>query len=131
MLITVGYGLTETAPVLAMNGPSCFKFGSCGPVVPLVDIRIDPETGEIQARGPNIVQGYFNKPKQTAEAFTEDGWFRTGDIGRFDEDGYLYITDRIKDPSKKSKKKTIKHKTKNQTTTISKEETNNKSKNQK
>lgn len=97
VLITVGYGLTETAPVLAMNGPSCFKFGSCGPVVPLVDIRIDPETGEIQARGPNIVQGYFNKPKQTAEAFTEDGWFRTGDIGRFDEDGYLYITDRIKD----------------------------------
>ncbi len=97
VLITPGYGLTETAPVIAINGPSCFKFGSVGPLVPLVDVRIDPETGEIQAKGPNIVEGYFNKPKQTAEAFTEDGWFRTGDVGRFDEDGYLYITDRIKD----------------------------------
>jgi long-chain acyl-CoA synthetase len=97
VLITPGYGLTETAPVIAINGPSCSKFGSVGPLVPLVDVRIDPETGEIQAKGPNIVEGYFNKPKQTAEAFTEDGWFRTGDVGRFDEDGYLYITDRIKD----------------------------------
>jgi long-chain acyl-CoA synthetase len=80
-----------------MNGPHCFKFGSIGPANPLVDIRIDPETGEIQAKGPNIFKEYYKKPDRTKEAFTEDGWFRTGDIGRFDEDGYLYITDRLKD----------------------------------
>lgn len=97
VLITSGYGLTETAPVLAMNSPHYFKFGSVGPVVPLVDVRIDPETGEIQAKGPNIIKEYYKKPETTKEAFTEDGWFKTGDVGRFDEDGYLYITDRIKD----------------------------------
>lgn len=97
VLVTGGYGLTETSPVLAMNGPHCFKFGSVGPAAPLVDIRIDPVTGEIQAKGPNIVKEYYKKPEATKEAFTEDGWFKTGDIGHFDEDGYLYITDRIKD----------------------------------
>jgi len=97
VLVTGGYGLTETSPVLAMNGPHCFKFGSVGPAAPLVDIRIDPDTGEIQAKGPNIVKEYYKKPEATKEAFTEDGWFKTGDIGHFDEDGYLYITDRIKD----------------------------------
>lgn len=97
VLIAAGYGLTETSPVLAMNGPHCFKFGSVGPTAPLVDIRIDPETGEIQAKGPNVIKEYYKKPEQTKEAFTEDGWFRTGDIGRFDEDGYLWITDRLKD----------------------------------
>ncbi len=97
VLITSGYGLTETSPVLAMNGPGGFKFGTVGPFCPLVDIRIDPETNEIQAKGPNIFKGYYNKPEDTKEAFTEDGWFRTGDIGRIDEDGYLIITDRLKD----------------------------------
>ncbi len=97
MLITAGYGLTETSPVLAMNGPGAFKFGTVGPFCPLVEVRIDPETGEIQAKGPNIFKGYYNKPEATQEAFTEDGWFRTGDIGRVDEDGYLLITDRLKD----------------------------------
>jgi len=97
VLVTSGYGLTETSPVLAMNGTHCFKFGSVGPAAPLVDIRIDPYNGEIQAKGPNIVKEYYKKPEHTKEAFTEDGWFRTGDIGRFDEDGYLYITDRLKD----------------------------------
>jgi long-chain acyl-CoA synthetase len=97
MLVVSGYGLTETSPVISMNGPHCFKFGSIGPANPLVDIRIDPETGEIQAKGPNIFKEYYKKPDKTKEAFTEDGWFRTGDIGRFDEDGYLYITDRLKD----------------------------------
>jgi len=97
MLVLSDYGLTETSPVISMNGPHCFKFGSIGPASPLVDIRIDPETGEIQAKGPNIFKEYYKKPDKTKEAFTEDGWFRTGDIGRFDEDGYLYITDRLKD----------------------------------
>lgn len=97
ILVLGGYGLTETSPVLSMNGPFCFKFGTVGPASPLVDIRIDPETGEIQAKGPNIIKEYYRKPERTKEAFTEDGWFRTGDIGRFDEDGYLMITDRLKD----------------------------------
>lgn len=97
VLVTAGYGLTETAPVLAMNGPHCFKFGSVGPAAPLVDLRIDPDTGEIQAKGPNIIKEYYKKPEATREAFTEDGWFKTGDIGRIDEDGYLFITDRLKD----------------------------------
>ena len=97
MLICLGYGLTETAPVVVINGPTCFKFGSSGPAVPLVDFRTDEVTGELQVRGPNVVKEYYNKPKQTAEAFTEDGWFRTGDIAHFDEDGYLFITDRLKD----------------------------------
>lgn len=97
MLVLSGYGLTETSPVLAMNGPHCYKFGTVGPASPLVDIRIDPETGEIQAKGPNIFKEYYKKPANTREAFTDDGWFRTGDIGQFDEDGYLKITDRLKD----------------------------------
>jgi len=97
VLITSGYGLTETAPVLAMNGWQYFKFGSVGPAAPLVDIRIDPDTGEIQAQGPNVFKEYYKKPELTKEVFTEDGWFKTGDIGRIDEDGYLFITDRLKD----------------------------------
>jgi len=97
LTVCLGYGLTETAPVVVMNGPTCFKFGSSGPAVPLVDFRIDADTGEIQVKGPNVVKEYYNKPKQTKEAFTEDGWFKTGDIGNFDDDGYLYITDRLKD----------------------------------
>ena len=97
VLVLSGYGLTETSPVLTMNGPHCFKFGTVGPCSPLVDIRIDPETGEIQAKGPNIFREYYKKPDKTKEAFTDDGWFRTGDIGKFDEDGYLMITDRLKD----------------------------------
>ena len=97
MMCKSGYGLTETSPVLAMGGPHCFKLGTVGPAIPLVDIRIDPDTGEIQAKGPNIFKEYYKQPKKTKEAFTEDGWFKTGDIGSFDEDGYLTITDRLKD----------------------------------
>ncbi len=97
IIICNGYGLTETAPVIAMNGVLCNKFGSVGPLAPLVDFRIDPETNEMQAKGPNVVKEYFNKPKATAEAFTDDGWFKTGDTGSMDEDGYVFITGRIKD----------------------------------
>ena len=97
VLVTGGYGLTETSPVLAINGHEAFKFGTIGPVSPLVDVRIDKDSGEIQAKGPNVFKEYFKKPDATKEAFTSDGWFKTGDIGRFDKDGYLIITDRLKD----------------------------------
>ncbi len=97
ILICGGYGLTETSPVITINGPANFKFGTVGPCSPLVDVRIDAGTGEIQAKGPNVFKEYYKKPERTKEAFTEDGWFRTGDIGTFDEDGYLRITDRLKD----------------------------------
>ncbi len=97
VLVTGGYGLTETSPVLAINGPEAFKFGTIGPISPLVDLRIDKDSGEIQAKGPNVFNEYYKKPEQTKEAFTSDGWFKTGDVGRIDDDGYLIITDRLKD----------------------------------
>jgi len=97
MFILSGYGLTETAPVVACNRLDNFKFGTNGPVIPLVEGRVDSETGELQFRGPNVMKEYYNKPETTKAVFTEDGWFKTGDIGHFDGDGYLYITDRIKD----------------------------------
>jgi long-chain acyl-CoA synthetase len=95
LLICQGYGLTETAPMLTCNSPGDFKFGTVGKPVDGVEIRI-ADTGEIQAKGPNVTSGYFGMPEANAEVFTE-GWFRTGDIGRIDEDGFLLITDRMKD----------------------------------
>jgi long-chain acyl-CoA synthetase len=96
ILILEGYGLTETCPSLTFNRQDNFKFGSVGQAQPGVELKIAAD-GEILGRGPNIAQGYFKKPEATAEVFLPDGWFATGDIGRIDSEGFLYITDRKKD----------------------------------
>lgn len=97
----IGYGLTETAPLLAGAAPSQVRLGSTGPQAPGVTLRlenIDPATrqGEIVAKTPSIMLGYYKNPEATAEVFTSDGWFRTGDLGEFDQDGWLYIKGRLK-----------------------------------
>ncbi len=97
----IGYGLTETSPLVAGCGPKVTKFRSTGPPLPGVEVKIDnpnPQTGEgeILVRGPNVMKGYYKDPERTAEVMTADGWFKTGDLGVFDEDGYLYIKGRLK-----------------------------------
>ena len=98
--ICEGYGLTETSPVIAANNPSAHRIGSVGKPLANLQVRI-AEDGEILVRGPSVFQGYWNKPEETQAAFV-DGWFRTGDIGRLDSDGFLYVTDRKKDLLKTS-----------------------------
>lgn len=95
-----GYGLTETSPVIAVNSPCAHRVGSVGKPLGNVDVRI-AEDGEILVRGPAVFHAYWNKPEETTAAFV-DGWFKTGDIGRIDEDGFLYVTDRKKDLLKTS-----------------------------
>ena len=104
--ITVGYGLTETTATLTAFPFTHFEHGSCGKPLPGVEIRIG-ENDEIQAKGNGVMKGYYQKPEETEKVFTQDGWFKTGDAGKFDENGNLFITDRIKDLMKTSNGKYI------------------------
>lgn len=97
----IGYGLTETAPLIAGCGPAYTRYRSTGPILTGVTVKIDqPDAatgeGEILVKGPIVMQGYFKEPEKTAEVLTPDGWFHTGDLGVVDEDGYLFIRGRLK-----------------------------------
>jgi long-chain acyl-CoA synthetase len=99
--IVQGYGLTETSPVIAAGTLEDNRIGTVGRPIKNVEVRIAPD-GEIETRGPNIMRGYYKKPAETRAVFTEDGWFKTGDIGLLDADGFLKITDRKKELFKTS-----------------------------
>ena len=98
--IDEGYGLTETSPVIAVNTPTTHKLGTVGVPLSNVEVRIAPD-GEVMVKGPSVFKGYWNLPEETRNAF-EGEWFKTGDIGNIDSDGFLSITDRKKDLIKTS-----------------------------
>jgi malonyl-CoA/methylmalonyl-CoA synthetase len=91
------YGMTETLMLTTNPYDAERKAGTVGLPFPGVELRLAPDTSEVQVRGPNVFAGYLEQPDATAEAFTDDGWFRTGDIGELDRDGYLSIVGRAKE----------------------------------
>ena len=96
-----GYGMTETSPVIALNTPLRHRMGAAG--MPLLNVELKlAADGELLVRGPSVFAGYWHKPAANAECFDQEGWFRTGDIGQFDADGFLFITDRKKEMLKTS-----------------------------
>jgi len=97
VFVDYGYGLTETCATVTCHEPHNLRFGLVGKPMPGVEVKIDPKTSEILVRGKTVMKGYYKKPEATAEVFTEDGFFRTGDAGVFEDNGELKITDRIKD----------------------------------
>ncbi len=99
--IMQGYGLTETSPVITSSNPLGVKLGTSGKPIRNVEVRIAKD-GEIEVSGPNVMHGYYNKPAATRDTFSDDGWFKTGDIGEIDEEGFLKITDRKKELFKTS-----------------------------
>lgn len=99
--ICEGYGLTETSPTICVNRRDAFKIGTVGKPHDIVQVRV-AEDGEILVKGPQVFKGYWNMPDETHAAFTPDGWFKTGDIGQIDVDGFILITDRKKDLIKTS-----------------------------
>jgi long-chain acyl-CoA synthetase len=101
ILILEGYGMTENSAGATVNHPDAYKIGTVGQPFPGTEVRIG-ENGEVQLKGPHVMQGYHNRPEATAEALTEDGWLRTGDKGELDSDGFLKITGRIKELFKTS-----------------------------
>jgi len=105
-IISEGYGMTEASPMITSNPYGATKLGTVGIPAPSTELRIVDEkgdvlalgeVGEIQTRGPQVMKGYYNKPEETANTITKDGWLKTGDIGKLNEDGYLQIVDRKKD----------------------------------
>ena len=99
--IVQGYGLTETSPVISAGQLRNNRVGTSGKPIRNAEVRIAAD-GEIETRGPQVMAGYWNKPEETAAVFTPDGWFKTGDIGHLDQDGFLIITDRKKELLKTS-----------------------------
>ncbi|HPH65312.1 MAG TPA: AMP-dependent synthetase/ligase [Kofleriaceae bacterium] len=96
LVVIEGYGLTETSPTLTLNHPDNYRFDTVGKPLPSVQLKL-ADDGEILAKGPNVFKGYYKDPVATAGAFNEDGWFCTGDVGKFTDDGFLRIVDRKKD----------------------------------